>query len=229
MPWVCLLPSLYLEPSFSHISWGLGIATKPLPPLFPHITSSSHLTDIVIVPHLTFEEPSSIDGSVIEKKLPIEKRGFKSWMYIVLNYLDFEDCMSRSCPWLLLFDLIISTDLSPKSDLMCFELKRGNTSPAESSKLVTWASLFISFCNHQHNLFGQSHRHLHTRSITNGAVAFLLPPRSSYSDTVIAGLLDTEGFTPKAYGGESKSRDIAIGKIVRLKMLVIRCISWSMY
>lgn len=57
----------------------------------------------------------------------------------------------------------------------------------------------------------------------------MLPPRSSSSDAVIAGLLDIQGFAPKVSAGESKPREIAIGKIVRLRMLVIRYFPSSVY
>lgn len=66
---------------------------------------------------------------------------------------------------------------------------------------------------------GQSHRHLHTRTITNAAVFFLLPSRISASNGVVAGFLDVEGSTPRSYMAESK--EVAIGKIVRLRLLVL--------
>ncbi|KAF8481409.1 hypothetical protein JB92DRAFT_3038603 [Gautieria morchelliformis] len=161
----------------------MGVATKPLPPLFPQVTSSSHLSDILILPHLTVEEPSSPDGSAVDNVSSKNSRRFKTLMRVVLSYLDFEDY------------------LSPKSDIMCFEIQRGKGSPTESSKPVTW-----------------SHRHLHTRTITNAAVSFLLPSRNPSSDAIVAGVLDTEGLTPRSSAGEGKSKEIHIGKIIRLRL-----------
>jgi hypothetical protein len=60
-------------------------------------------------------------------------------MHIILSYLDFEDCADRVSAGMFL-ESNISTDLSPKSNIMCFEIQQGNGSPTESNKPVTWVS-----------------------------------------------------------------------------------------
>jgi hypothetical protein len=49
----------------------------------------------------------------------------------------------------------------------------------------------------------------------------MLPSRVPTSNAVIAGFLDVEGLTPRAAAGQNKPKDVGIGKIVRLRLLVV--------
>ncbi|KAF8578251.1 hypothetical protein K439DRAFT_1417327 [Ramaria rubella] len=105
-------------------NWNIGVLTKPLSPLFPPVTSSLRLTDIIIVPQLVAESPTNSG----EPSLNNDAQGAKSsqtLMHVILSYLDLEDYLLQ------------------KSDILCFELKRTDNASAESSKSVTWTHCHI--------------------------------------------------------------------------------------
>ncbi|KAF8505026.1 hypothetical protein BU17DRAFT_71546 [Hysterangium stoloniferum] len=154
----------------------LTINTNPLPPLYPQVALSNHLTDILIIPHLSTE----ISEPILQNK---NTQSDGNWMEIVLAYIDVEDYMS------------------PKSNLISFELKRSEPTPTSTDARSSW-----------------THRYLHSRTFTETAVSFVAPSRRTGSAAILIGLLDMEGFVPRQSNGDKKIKEVRIGRISRLHL-----------